>query len=95
MKRTRDHLVEDPQGLVEVLEDPDFKSVFPKGLITRKTLNVVPEGYNNDDPAAPFLKMVDWGCQATISDDDLLDDEAIYTLIDIFRAAAPLVRHFD
>lgn len=95
MKRTRDHLVEDPQGLVEVLEDPDFKSVFPKGLITRKTLNVVPEGYNNDDPAAPFLKMVDWSCQATISDDDLLDDDAIYTLIDIFRAAAPLVRHFD
>jgi hypothetical protein len=39
--------------------------------------------------------MVDWGCQATISDDDLLDDDAIYTLIDIFRAAAPLVRHFD
>jgi len=95
LARTRARLNEDPEGLKDALEDEDFRAMFPTVLLTDKELNVVPEGYDNSDPAAPFLKMVGWRCQTAIADEDLLDDDVIYTLIDIFRAAAPLVRHFN
>ena len=93
--RTRTRLSEDASGLKSLLKDPGFKSAFPEGLITRKELNAVPEGFSNDDPAAPYLKMIGLGCRQSVPDDLLLDDDVIDLLIEIFRAASPLVRFFD
>jgi uncharacterized protein (TIGR02453 family) len=88
-------VAEDPEGLKEILTDPEFQRTFEDGLVTRKTIGVVPEGFAADDPAAPYLKMIGLGCRKDIPDALLLEDEAIDLLIDIFRAASPLVRYFD
>lgn len=88
-------LVSDPEGLNDVLTDSDFKSVFPDGIVTRKLLSVVPDGFSNDDPAAHYLKMIGLGCRKYLPDALLLEDDAIDLLVKTFRAANSLVRYFD
>ncbi|WP_324754318.1 DUF2461 domain-containing protein [Roseovarius sp. Pro17] len=95
LARLRQRLVDDPDGLKDILVDPEFKAAFPDGLVTRKALGTMPDGFESSDPAAPYLKMVGLGCRQDLPDALLLDDEVIDLLIDIFRAASQLVRYFD
>lgn len=95
LARLRARLVDDPQGLKDVLSDPEFKTAFPDGIVTRKALSVVPEGFDSNDAAAPYLKMVGLGCRQDLPDALLLDDDVIDLLIEIFRSASQLVRYFD
>jgi hypothetical protein len=69
--------------------------MFPDGIVTRKALSVVPDGFDSNDPAALYLKMVGLGCRKDLPDAALLEDDAIDAVVDIFRAASPLVRYFD
>jgi uncharacterized protein (TIGR02453 family) len=94
LPRLQTRLADDPKGLKEVLNDPDFQTMFPDGLVTRKPLTVLPDGFKANDPLAPYLKMVGLGCRKDFTDDMLLDDEVIDQLIEVFRAASPLVRFF-
>ncbi len=55
----------------------------------------MPEGFDSNDPAAPYLKMVGLGCRKDLPDALLLDDDVIDLLIEIFRSASQLVRYFD
>lgn len=95
LARLRARLVDEPKGLKDVLTDPEFMTDFPDGIVTRKALNVVPEGFDRRDPAAPYLKMVGLGCRKDLPDATLLDDALIDPLIEIFRTASALVRYFD
>lgn len=91
----RSRMIDDPQGLVDILGDPEFKQTFPDGLATRKLLGVVPDGFDSNDPASPYLKMDGLGCCKDIPDALLLDDEVIDFLVEVFRTASPLVRYFN
>ena len=95
LARLRSRLVDDPEGLQGILADPEFNTAFPDGIVTRKTLKAVPDGFDSSDPAAPYLKMVGLGCRKDVPDALLLDDEVIDLLIGIFRPASQLVRYFD
>jgi uncharacterized protein (TIGR02453 family) len=95
LARVRTRLSDDPEGLKDVLTDPEFQMTFPDGLVTRKPLGPVPDGFKSRDPSAPFLKMVGLGCRKDLPDASLLDDDAIDFLIQIFRTASPLVRYFE
>ena len=95
LARLRSRLVDDPQGLNDVVTEPEFAEAFPDGVVTRTALKVVPDGFNSNDPAAPYLKMVGLGCRKDLSDALLLNDDVIDQLIEIFRSASPLVRYFE
>ena len=95
LARLRSRLSDDPQGLNDVLTEPEFAEAFPDGIVTRKALGAVPDGFNSNNPAAPYLKMVGLGCSKDLPDALLLDDDVIDLLIEIFRSASPLVRYFD
>jgi uncharacterized protein (TIGR02453 family) len=95
LARLRRRLVDDPDGLEAILADPEFKKAFPDRMVTRKMLGAVPDGFENSGPAAPYLKMVGLGCRKDLPDALLLDDAVIDLLIEIFRTAGPLVRHFE
>lgn len=95
LARLRNRVVDDPEGLKTVLDDPEFKKAFPDGLVTRRALGTMPEGFEGSDLAASYLRMVGLGCRKDLPDAQLLDDEVVYHLIEIFRSASPLVRYFD
>lgn len=93
--RLRSRLVDDPQGLNDVVTEPEFVEAFPSGVVTRKALGAVPDGFNGNNPAAPYLKMVGLGCRKDLPDALLLNDDVIDLVIEIFRSASPLVRYFE
>lgn len=95
LARLRHRLVDDPEGLKDILADPEFKKAFPDGVVTRKMLGAVPDGFESSGPAAPYLKMIGLGCRQDLPDVLLLDDEVIDLLIEIFFPARQLVRYFD
>ena len=95
LARLRARLIDDPEELQDILADPEFKTDFPDGLVTRRELSALPDGVVGSDPAALYLKMVGLGCKKEVPDALLLKDDAIDLLIEIFRAARPLVRYFD
>ena len=93
--RLLNRLVDNPQGLKAILADPEFKQTFPEGLVTRKTLADVPDGFNGDDFLIPYLKMIGLGCRKNLPEPLLLNDEVIDVLIETFRHASQLVRYFE
>ncbi len=95
LARLRNRLVDDPEGLKDILADSEFKETFPDGVVARRTLGAVPDGFSSSDPAASYLKMVGLGCRKDLPDALLLDDDVIDLLIEIFRPASQLVRYFD
>jgi uncharacterized protein (TIGR02453 family) len=95
LARLRNRLLDDPAGLKDVLDDPEFSKRFPEGLVTRKALDALPEGLKVRGPTVPYFKMVGLGCRASLPDTDMLDDQVIDELIEIFRVASQLVRYFD
>ncbi len=95
LARLRARFLDDPEGLQEVVADPEFIAAFPEGIVTRKMLSAVPVGFDSTDPAATYLKMVGLGCRKDIPDALLLDDEVVDLLIETFRSASPLVRFFE
>lgn len=95
LAKLRNRLVDDPEGMKDILADPEFKKTFPDGVVTRKALGAVPDGFVSSDPAAAYLKMVGLGCRKDLPDALLLDDEVIDLLIEIFRPASQLVRYFN
>jgi len=95
LARLRNRLVDDPEGLNYILADTEFKKAFPDGIVTRKELGAVPDGFESNDPVAPYLKMVGLGCRQDLPDALLLDDSVIDVLIEIFGPARQLVRYFD
>ncbi len=95
LARLRARLIDDPKELQDILADPEFKTDFPDGLVTRRELSALPDGVLGSDPAALYLKMVGLGCRKDVPDALLLEDDAIDLLIEIFRAARPLVCCFD
>lgn len=95
LARLRNRMIDDPQGLNDILTDPEFKKAFPDGIVAQKTLDTVPGGFESNDAAAPYPKMLGLGCRQDLPDALLLDDEVIDLLIEIFRSARELVRYFD
>lgn len=95
LARLRSRIIDDPQGLNDVHTDVDFQEAFPDGIVSRKMLGAVPDGFSNEDPAAAYLKMVGLGCRQDIPDALLLDDDVIDLVTQVFRSASPLVRYFD
>jgi uncharacterized protein (DUF2461 family) len=93
--RLLNRLVDDPQGLKDVLADPEFKKTFSDGMVTRKILGDVPDGFESGDFVGLYLKMVGMGCRKDLPDALLLDDEVIDLLIETFRPASRLVRYFE
>lgn len=91
----RARLIDDPEDLQYILADLEFKTAFPDGIVTRKELSTLPDGFSDHDPAAPYLKMVGLGCRKDIPDALLLEDDVIDLIIEIFRAARPLVSYFE
>ena len=88
-------MVDDSQGFEEIVNDAQFKVAFPDDIVTRKASNALPDGFDSNNPAAPYLKMDGLGCRTDIPDALLQDDDVIDLLIEIFRSARPLVPYFD
>jgi uncharacterized protein (TIGR02453 family) len=95
LARMRQRLVDEPEGMTELLADTDFAAMFSDGVFTRQALSTPPDGYASPKTVAPYMKMVGLGCRKDLADAELLDDDVINALVEIFRAARALVTYFE
>lgn len=76
----------------QIVESKKFKSVYG-GLSTDKeyTLTRVPKGFENDNPAASYLKFKSYVALSPITDAELTSKEATKKIIKAFETLQPLI----
>lgn len=91
LKRIRQHISTNFKDLSKILGDTKFKKTFPKG-ITGESLKRIPQGYSEDHPAAPYLKMKSFLIGTDLSEKDLLKENLPEVLGAQFKVALPLIQ---
>jgi uncharacterized protein (TIGR02453 family) len=76
----------------QIVESKKFKSIYG-GLSTDKeyTLTRVPKGFENDNPAASYLKFKSYVALSPITDAELTSKEATKKIIKAFETLQPLI----
>jgi uncharacterized protein (TIGR02453 family) len=90
LKRIRAKIARDHKQLQSILNDKAFKKLCPKGL-TGDTLTRMPQGFEEDHPAAQLLKMKSFLFEFELSQDDLTAKKLPEKLLKNFKIALPLV----
>ncbi len=90
LKRIRAEIARHHKELDKILKSPAFKKLYPKGM-DGESLKRIPQGYDEEHPAAAYLKMKSFLFSCDISDKDLLREDLPITLGEKFKVALPLV----
>ena len=77
----------------KIVESKSFKSTFENGVQAPKTLTRPPKGFDKESPAIEYLKMKGYYGMKKLEDKALLGNDAVGIIIDILKAAQPMV-HF-
>jgi uncharacterized protein (TIGR02453 family) len=86
-------VVDDPEGVRAVVEDPGFREVF--GPLMGDRLKRVPQGYAADHPQVELLKLKDVGFSRTLDDEELFSTRLPDILADALGAALPVLRFLN
>ncbi|WP_370895750.1 DUF2461 domain-containing protein [Chryseobacterium gossypii] len=73
---------------LKILNDKDFKKHFPE-LDQESKLVKVPQGFEKEDPMAEYLKLKNFIVLYHLKDDEILDNNAIKRLAEIFKLMKP------
>ncbi len=90
LKRIRAMIAARHKELENILKTPSFKKLYPEGL-TGESLLRIPHGYDEDHPAAKYLKMKSFLFGCDLKEGDLLKEDLPEALGKKFKAALPLV----
>lgn len=90
LHRMRDRIADKTDEWLDLVNDADFRKVFPKGVVCLDSLTSMPRGYASDHPAADFLKMKGFGTAADVTHAQLQQDDAITHLTRLFAASRPI-----
>jgi uncharacterized protein (TIGR02453 family) len=89
----REHIAANHRRLTSIVQAAAFRREL--GAIEGDRLTRVPRGFAADHPAAEFLKFTDWMVSRT-APGTLVTEPSFYpTMLNVFRAAAPLVRFLN
>ncbi|RIJ34426.1 DUF2461 domain-containing protein [Pontibacter oryzae] len=71
-----------------IVEADDFRKRF--GEIQGEQLKTTPKGYDKENPAIHYLRFKSWNAVMPLSDNVVLSDKLLETVLDGFRALKPL-----
>jgi len=84
-----DHNWKEFQG---ILQNKDFKSLFDDLQKTEEfSLKRPPQGYDEDNPAADYLKLTDFVARRWLNDETLSQAELVGEIVKSFKAAKPFL----
>lgn len=89
--KIRDHLVGRFEEWRNIVEGTVIRRVFSQGVESPSTLVRAPRGYDDDHPAATYLRMKGFGMHHRIADNALETEGALDTVLGATRAARPSV----
>lgn len=73
-----------------ILNDKDFKKMFPVGLSNERMLKTSPRDYSVDHPGIEYLRHKDFTVFKSLSDEEVLSSEFEEKVIDICKQIAKL-----
>ena len=91
LKRIRKNIGANHKQLEKLLAEKKFRTQYPKG-VTGESLKRMPNGYDEDHPAAKWLKMKSFTYGCDLSKKDLLDSKLPKLLLMKFGAALSVMR---
>jgi uncharacterized protein (DUF2461 family) len=89
----REHIAAHHRRLTTIVSAPAFAKHL--GTLEGDTLTRVPRGFDPEHPAADYLKFKDWMVSRSLPGTFVTEPAFYPTLLDIFRAAAPLIRFLN
>lgn len=89
LKKVRQEISAFGEEFKLILENDDFRNYF-RGLSVEDKLKKVPQGFENDDKMAEFLKLKHFVVTHPVSDEQLLADDATIEFAKIYKAMKPL-----
>ena len=90
LKRIRQIVSSEFKTLQKLLNDAAFKKEFPDGFVQGEKLKRMLQGFDEDDPAAEYLKMKNFYFNSTLTRDEVLSEDLPDILLRKFKAALPL-----
>jgi len=90
LKRIRKKIDKEYKVFGKLLADKNFKKEFPEG-ITGESLKRIPQGYDEDHPAATWLKLKSYTFGGDITKKDLLSPNLPNILVKKMKVALPVM----
>jgi uncharacterized protein (TIGR02453 family) len=95
LKRVRKKISTDYKKLEKLASDKNFKKEYPKGITDGgDSLKRIPQGYEEDHPAAKWLKMKSYTFGSDLSKKELMSKDLPKIIIRKIKAAQPILDFF-
>lgn len=93
LKKVRQEIDYNLDDFKKIIDAKKFRSVYAEGLSAQKEykLSRVPQGFDKDSAAAPFLMYKSYIAFRPVPDDILTGKKAVQTIADAFSALQPLL----
>jgi uncharacterized protein (TIGR02453 family) len=95
LKAIRAEIDEGYPELEAILQDKNFREVYPQGLSRELALKTAPRGVSKDHPAIAYLRLTSFVVSRPLSDEELLSDGLQDLLLQTFEAQYPLHAYLD
>ncbi len=89
LKEIRKEISANNSDLMTILEHPNFRNNF-RGLSVESKLKRIPAGFDKDDPSAELLKLKNFIVSHPISDEQVLEKDAVKKFAEVFQYIKPL-----
>lgn len=89
--KIRDRIVAATDKWNSIVEAPELRRAFPKGLTSPGTLKTAPRGYDADHPAIEYLRMKGFCANHPLTNKAMQDKDAVDEIVRTFKAVRPLV----
>ncbi|MDC1106962.1 DUF2461 domain-containing protein [Prolixibacteraceae bacterium] len=95
LKLVRKHISEFGDELINIIEAPTFKEIFPRGL-EGESLKRFPKGYSADNPYVEILKKKEFDA-IYYCDEDMVNDTEMFLnkIVSVFKEIVPLNRFIN
>lgn len=96
LKKVRQEIDYNLEEFTKILQSKKFKSVF--GSLSEwegVKLSRVPQGFDKDSSAAPYLLFKSFIADKPLSDEDLVDKTLVKTILDSFETLQPLLQFLN
>ena len=78
-----------------ILNNPFFKTHYPKGVHSPGNLKTVPKGFNKHSPAIDYLRMKGFYTLRLLSDQEITSSDALQDILKGYLAVQPMIRFLN
>ena len=91
LKKIRQEIAYDFEEWTSIVNDKNFKEIFPSGINNSGVLNRTPKEYGDEHKASEYLKMKGFFTMEKLTNKEMIAEETFLRINNYFNATKPLV----